>query len=195
MDADQSEKGEEEGQSVMRALGRAIVSAASLESALKLQLGAFTDEATAANSDVAHSPAMGGYQAQRDRLNRLTAGQLLGELRGRGFPPELLERVDDAIKRRNQLVHRILQDDEIVRAVSEGNGLDQVIARIEQLVRDCSELAIELYTITIRIFEEVTGKSAVELADILTQANPSMIDDPHDRAWLEALQADGDISF
>jgi hypothetical protein len=191
MAADQGEKGDEEGQSVMRALGRAIVSAASLESALKLQLGAFSDEATA-DSSVA---AVDVYQAQRDRLDRLTAGQLLGELRRRGFPPELLERVADAIKRRNQLVHRILQDDEIVQAVSEGNGLDQVIARIEQLVRDCFELATELYTVTIRILEEVTGKSAVELGHILTQADPSMIDDPHGRAWLEALQAEGEISF
>jgi hypothetical protein len=125
----------------------------------------------------------------------MTGGQAREELdRLVGLPTELNARIADAVERRNALLHRPLEDVELVKAVATGEGLAEVIARVTRVAADCAELAVELVCFAGDKLEVLLGKTREEHAGFARGVDASKIADPHTRAQIGALQAVGDFT-
>lgn len=173
-----------DGIPLLVAIGRAVVGAGSLEAALRLE---------AARLVVAQQAGSGAspdstLPRELSRLDKLTAGGLLGMLRKLGLPEKLDKRIADAVDRRNDLVHRTFEDPELARAIGGDGDLNAVVRRIERLALDCGELAIELQMFAIPKLLELTGGSPAELIDLIKAIDASTMPDPRDRRQLEAVQ-------
>jgi hypothetical protein len=107
------------------AIGRAVVAAAALENALQLEPARLLYVKHAAAGELPSS----SLALELFRFDRLSAGQLLGKLQELGVPADLYERIDAAVSRRNDLVHRTFEDAELVRATSRTESLEPIIER------------------------------------------------------------------
>jgi hypothetical protein len=176
---------DEAGTPLAIAIGRAVVAAAALEKTLQLELARLlyiehAGSGTEPDSTLAHDLS---------RLDNFTAGRLLKELRRLGLPTDLDKRIGDAVRRRNDVVHRTFEDPELARATTGRGNVDLVVDRIERLALDCGELAVELEMFAIPKLRELTGKSHVDLIDLVKAVDASTITDPRERKQLEAVQA------
>ena len=176
---------------LLLAIGGAVVAVAGLEKALQLELVRIYFERAVAAADA----PPGELAKEIARVERLTAGEARHELRKLGLPADLDRRIDDVVTRRNQLVHRILEDPELVRAVASGEGIDAAVQRIEQLALDCGELAVELHRFAGGKLEARLGRSQQELLVLVQSLDPATITDPRDRRQLEAIIAMGAVDF
>lgn len=168
------------------AVGRAVLAVAGLEQNLRFEIARLLIERNSAAS-VAQSAELDKELA---RIGELTGGQLLRELRRLDLPADLDERLGDAIDRRNEIVHHLIEDPEVIRAMA-GDGMDAVVKRIERLALDCAELAVELCIFAAPKLEARLGKSQAELFEILKTRDPKTIEDPREKRQLEAIQALG----
>jgi hypothetical protein len=99
------------------------------------------------------------------------------------------------VNRRNALLHRPMEDVELVRAMSRNVGIDLVVERVNRLSADCGELAVELEAFARPKIEGLLGRSRAEMLTQLRGLDPSTITDPSMRAQLEAIQAAGDLDW
>jgi hypothetical protein len=174
---------------LLMAIGRAVFAAAGLEKTLQLEIARLLSVRHAAE-DATPSPTLG---QELSRLENLTAGQLLRELRDLNLPADLDKRISDAIERRNQLVHRTFEDPELAKAASSDEHMDAVVKRVEQLALDCAELAVELQLVAIPALEAILGKSRAQLIEIVRSIDPGTITDSRERKQLEAIQTFDDL--
>jgi hypothetical protein len=168
------------------AVGRAVLAAAGLEQALRLEIVRLLVERKSATG-IAEYPELATIEG-------LTGGQLVRELRALGLDPDLDERFGAAINRRNELVHNLIEDPQVVRALN-GDGMDAVVKRIEQLALDCAGLLGELHIVATPKLEARLGKSRAELFEIVKARDPATIEDPRERRQIEAIRALGDIEL
>ncbi|MHB1808124.1 MAG: hypothetical protein ACYCU0_02365 [Solirubrobacteraceae bacterium] len=171
---------------LLTALGRAIVGAAVLEKFLLLELVRLRGENEGLTEELA---------ADVEGLERLTAGGLLKQLRKLGLPSDLDVRIADAIDRRNQLVHHLMEDAEIVKAIQDDDGLDNAVRRVEQLALDCGRLGVELMAVAVPRLEALLGMSLAQIRTILRSIDVNTIEDPLMRQQLEAVQAISDLDL
>lgn len=176
---------DEEGAPLSVAIGRAVVGAAALEAALTLEAARLLHAEHARSGDDTDST----LPKELSRLDKLPAGELLKRLRKLGLPGELDKRIDDVIRRRNDLVHRPFEDPELARAVAGRGNVNDVVKRIERLALDCGELAVELEIFAIPKLLELTGQSPEALIELIKAVDPSTISDPRERRQLQAIQA------
>lgn len=171
------------------AVGRVVFAVAALERALQLELirlryarlvAEKPDPARAIGKEVA-------------RIERLPAGGLLKELGKLGLPTELRDRIDNAITRRNDLVHRPLDDAELLRAAGGSEPFEPVVDRINQLAIDCGELAVELNAFAIPKLRELLATSPRDVVELVKSIDATTIADARTRKQLEALQAFPDM--
>ncbi len=118
-----------------------------------------------------------------------TGGQLLGRLRGKGMDAPLVDRADDLIKRRNKLIHGLFEDVDVARAMTHGDGFDELRDGIEQLGMECHALSQELQLDHKRAVEDGFGMSLSEIATAFMKVNPSVIEDPAQREELERVRS------
>jgi hypothetical protein len=170
------------------AVGRAVLAVSSLEKMLLLETARLLVER---NTDEGVT-SIWKLEQQLSRLERLTAGQLLHELRNLDLSPDLDERIGDVIDRRNDLVHHLIEDPQVVKAMG-GEGMDIVVARIERVALDSAALAVELHTVAAAKLEAILGKTQAELAEIVKAVDPGPIEDPRARKQVEAMQALADM--
>jgi hypothetical protein len=163
---------DEYGAPLLLAIGRAVWGVAALEKTLQLELALILCERAAASSDAQSD----SFAKRLSRVEDLTAGQARHELRLLGLPTDLDERIDGAAKRRNQLVHHIVEDPQLVRAIATGEGMDAEVKRVERLALDCGELAVELHDFAVAKLEGI-------------------LEDPRERAQVEAAQAAADLDW
>jgi len=170
---------------VFRAIGRVVLAAGGLEKQMLLEL-----------THVRHGRD-GQFPTERElmKLENMPAGYLLKELRKLDLPEDLCLRIDDAIDRRNELVHHLMEDPDIVRAVAGLDEIDATVSRIDQLALDCAALAVELYIVAGAGVESVIGKSPTEQLTVLGTVDPATIDDPRSRRQLETVRALGEVDF
>jgi hypothetical protein len=128
------------------------------------------------------------------RLEGLTAGQRLRKLRKLELSPDLDQRIGDAIERRNHIVHHLVEDPQVVKAMS-GDGQDEVVKRFEQLALDSVGLVAELHIVAAAKLEGLIGHSQSELTGMLKTIDPATIQDPREREKLEAIQALGEVEL
>jgi hypothetical protein len=170
---------------LLLAVGHAIVAAAGLEKALQLELTRLLIERNTHNPDTALST----ISQDLSRLDNLTAGQLLRELRTLDLPPDLVERISDAIDRRNRLVHHTYEDPQLAKAVADGDGMDVVAKRVERLALDCAELAVELQLVAVPRLEALLGTSRADMIEMVRSIDASTLVDPRERDQLLTIQA------
>jgi hypothetical protein len=176
---------DEEGIPLSMAIGRAVVGAAALESALRLEAARLLHLKHAAREDASDSTLL----KELAGLDELTAGGLLRKLKELGMPADLKPRIKDAIDRRNDLVHRTFEDPELARAITKKESVEAVVQRIERLALDCGELAVELEMFAIPKALKLTGRSLEEVVVLVTAQDPRTITDPRERKQLEAVLA------
>jgi hypothetical protein len=173
------------------ALGHLVWGAAGLEKTLQLELARLHFERAVS----AENPESYGLEKELAGLERLTGGQVRIKLSAFGLPADLDARISDAIDRRNALVHRPMEDVELVRAITSGEGMDVVVERVQRLALDCGELAVELELFARGKLEAMLGKSGAEVLEIVQSLDPSQIEDPRSRVQVEAVQAAGDLEL
>jgi hypothetical protein len=182
---------DEEAARLFIAVGRAVFMVAGLEHNLRLEITRLLVERNSATG----VPQSLKVDRELTRIGELTGGQLLRELRQLDLPAGLDERLGDAINRRNEIVHHLHEDPEVVRAMAGGGGMDAVVKRIDQLALDCAELSVELGIFAAPKLEARLGKSQAELLEILKARDPKTVEDPRERRQLEAIQALGDVEL
>ncbi len=163
---------------LFRAIGRVVFAAGGLEKQLLLELAHIRHGRDGQFPDV----------DELTTLENMPAGYLLKQLRKLDLPDDLCQRISDAINRRNELVHHLIEDADIARAIA---GLDDVavaVNRTEQLAIDCAALAAELHVVAEPGVESAIGKSPVELLEALGSIDPREIDD-RSRRQLEAMRS------
>lgn len=94
-------------------------------------------------------------------------------------------RIDDVIRRRNDLIHRPLESYDVVAAIMTGNGMDAVVRRVETISEDCDKLAREILPTAYPVIEQVSGRSFEELAATLMSLDVERLEDDEVRAELE----------
>lgn len=169
------------------ALGQVIVAAAALEGNLRLELARLLFAAHA-GQEVTGSKTLGEEVAE---LETMTAGQLLGHLREQGLPKELERRIDDAVSRRNRLVHHLFEDPQLVKAMATTGASDDAIGNLQLLALDCAALSVELQHFALPRIEASMGTSKEELLDFVLSLDPTQTQQQAERKQVEAIQALG----
>lgn len=173
------------------ALGHLVLGAAALEKSLHLELSRVHVERARSAED----PESYGLEEELAAVERSTSSQARKALRELGLPSDLDARILDAVRRRNALLHRLMEDAELVKAVATGEGMDAVVERVNRLALDCGELAVELEEFARGKLEAVLGKSEAELFEVVKARDPGTIEDPRERRQVEAIQALGDLEL
>lgn len=172
---------------LMVALGRFVLSTAMLEKALQLELvRAHYERAHACGIVEGH-----GLQKVLTEIEQMTSGQARSQLEVLGLPEDLNARIRSAVARRNALLHRPLEDAELVRAIGTGEGIDEVVKRIERLAIDCGELGVELERFAGDRLTAMLGMNREEIAQLVASLDVSTVEDRRVRAQLEAVKAAG----
>jgi hypothetical protein len=172
------------------AIGRAVLAVSGLEKMLLLEIAGLLTEHESVES-LAAKPELG---EELSKLERLTAGGLLRELRKLDLAPDLDKRIGDVIDRRNNLIHHLGNDPQVIKALA-GDGMDAVVTRIEQLALDSAALAAELHVVAAAKLEAMVGKSQAELFEIFKAVDPMTIENADERRQVEAIQELGDIEL
>jgi double-stranded uracil-DNA glycosylase len=168
-------------------LGHVVLAAAGLEYSLRLELARLL-LAAHASGEGTRDKALGDQIAA---LEALTAGQLLSRLREQGLPEDLERRIDDAISRRNRLVHHLFEDPQLVRAATRQEPANGAVGQLQQLALDCAALSVELQRFALPKIEALTGASKEELLNFVLSLDPAQIQQQAEREQLEAIQALG----
>ncbi len=176
---------------LLLAIGRVVFAAAGLENNLRLDLLRQICEREVSE----HGQITERLAAEAQRTEALTGGQLLSELRSLDLSTELDARLGDAIGRRNRLVHQLMEEPELVRAITKKEPVDAALEKLERLALDCAALSLQLQAVALPKLESVLGGSATEFATALASLDPADLDDPRGRRQLEALQALGDVEL
>ena len=164
----------------LTALGHVVVAAAGLEGSLRLELVRL-HIAAEPDQKVIGSETLGKQVAA---LENLTAGQLLRRLRKQGLPQDLERRIDEAVSRRNRLVHHLFEDPKLVRAVAGDEGADEAIGQLQQLALDCAALSVELQKFALPKIEASMGASGEELLNFVLSLDSTQIQQSAVRARL-----------
>ena len=154
---------DERAEPLLRAMGRLVWGAASLEKILLQVIALLRAERD------------GQFPSSKElsRLERAPAGQLLEVLKTLDLPDDLAARIAATIDRRNAIIHRPIEDPEVVQAVVKGENIDVVVTRVEQIALDCGQIAVELQAVTGPRLEtcwerRATSWSAYSLLSILS---------------------------
>jgi hypothetical protein len=172
---------------LMVALGQLVLAAAVLEKTLHLELVRLHYERAHASGD----PEKYGLEQALVATERLTSGQARAELEALGLPEALNARIRSAVKRRNALLHRPLEDLEFARAIGTGEDIDKVVSRIERLAIDCGELGVEIERYAGDRLTGVIGMHRGQIAELVTEIDVNTVNDQHLRAQLEAIKSSG----
>jgi hypothetical protein len=131
------------------------------------------------------------FSAEMTRFLKLTGGQVRRRMRqlGLAVPEHLATAIDDAIDRRNALIHRSFQDLELARAAFENRSVDPLIDRMDQLARDCASLMFDLQRRAVPKLCAAIGMSPHELLGAVDATDPEVVPDAEQRQQLSHLQA------
>jgi hypothetical protein len=174
---------DEENNSLLRAIGRLVLGANVLETVLLLVFLHLREERDGLPS-----------QEEFPYLEAASAGKRLALLRALDIPSDLEARIDDAIERRNRIIHHVFECPEIVVAVTSGEGMGEAVAMVEQVALDCGSIGVELYAVVAPKLEAKHGKPA-ELVELLASVDLESVDDPRLREQLEAARAMRGVDF
>jgi hypothetical protein len=98
-------------------------------------------------------------------LQGRSAGKLLGRLRELGISADVAERVDKVIRARNRVVHHLMEDVKVARAMQTGDGMEEVVADIDRIAIDCQQVVNELTLVAFPNMEAALGMTLPELAE------------------------------
>jgi hypothetical protein len=159
------------------AVGRLVLGAAALEKVLLVDIitrhfhldGGWRDE----------------FMAELDDLEKRPAGKLLGRLRDLGIPADLAERIGHVIRRRNQVVHHLMEDVKVTIALQIGDGMEDAVTDIDRIAIDCQQVVNELTLVAFPNMEAALGMTLPELAERIGQLDLAAIEDPQLRQQVE----------
>jgi TDG/mug DNA glycosylase family protein len=171
----------------LTALGQVIVAVAALEGNLRLELARLLFAAQT-GQEASGGKTLGEQVAE---LETLAAGQLLRRLRERGLPEDLEQRIDDAVSRRNRLIHHPFEDPQLVKAATGNEASNDAVGKLQQLALDCAALSAELQLFALPKIEALMGASKEELLDFVLSLDPAQIQQQAEREQVEAIQALG----
>jgi hypothetical protein len=120
-------------------------------------------------------------------LENKSAGVLVGRLRSLGYEPDLAARLDAAIAERNRLVHHLLEEPAMMRALG-GADPAELCARVEELVGEMYALVAELEPSISAGMEGVFDRSAAQLHALLGEVDPAELEEGLEREQFEALR-------
>jgi hypothetical protein len=165
---------------MLLALGRAVVGAGALENVLLLEI------AQRRVGEYGLAEPLGRELAQ---LERKPAGELLRTLTELGIPAELAARIRDVIERRNLWVHHLMEDVEVLRLLASPTSerVSRVVARIDQLAKDCGEIIAELAPAAFVSLEAAFGATLSELHAAIRAVDLGTVTDDRLREQLTAI--------
>jgi hypothetical protein len=159
------------------AIGRLVLGAAALEKVLLVDIvmrdfqraGKWRDE----------------FVQELSELEGRSAGKLLGRLRDLGIPANLADHVDKVIRQRNRVVHHLMEDVKVAKAMQTGDGMEEVVADIDGVAIACQQVVNELTLVAFPNMEAAIGMTLPELAERIGQIDPATIEDPQTRQQVE----------
>jgi hypothetical protein len=166
------------------AIGQAVLAVAALEKCLELELLRLVAAQAGAEENL--GPLL---EARLASMSRMTAGQLLREVRRLGLPSDLDDRISAVITRRNDLVHHMYEDPAFVQAFLGGEHLRLAMGRLQQLAVDAAELAVELQLFAVPKLEAVFGLTQQDLVQLVKGMDAQAVTDARYRKQVDAIQA------
>lgn len=163
---------------LLRAIGQLVTAGAGLEHALLLAIALVESE----RGD-------GDVTSALKKLEWAHAGRLLGYLRKLDVPQDLVCRIDDVIGRRNEIIHRLYENTEMVRVICSGEGVEQAVMYVEAISCDCTQLTVELAAAVVPGLEKRVRITFPAMVEMVTSLDLDSIDDPRARKQLEALRS------
>jgi hypothetical protein len=164
---------------LLLSIGRAVLFASALEKILLVDIAR-------------RRAAQDGFVAQLSddlsKLERQPAGPLLRTLQELGLSDDLAQRISDLILRRNRLVHRFVEDPEVVAAL-EGGNVDTVIRQVDAIAVDCQSLVNEIAPDAFGGIERTFGIPLDRLVDVIVSLDPASIKDDRFREQLALIQS------
>jgi hypothetical protein len=167
-----------------QAIGRAVLGAAALEKVLLVDIARRRAESEGLTLRLGQ---------QLSRLELQPAGELLRTLRELGIPSDVANRIEEVIGRRNNLVHRFMEDREVAAVFMTGEGTDRIVERVDKLAADCQRLINEIGPSAFSGVEGVLGATLPELLAMAKSADLDAIEDDQLRAqlrWARDIDAD-----
>ncbi|HEX8074772.1 MAG TPA: hypothetical protein VF545_07305 [Thermoleophilaceae bacterium] len=170
---------EERLRPLAQAIGRAVLGAAALERILLLDL---------AQRRAAAEGLTKRLERELSTVEVQPAGALLKTLRQLDIPLDLAGRIQEVIGRRNQLVHRFMEDLDVAVAFSTGEGVDPIVERVDGLAADCQSLINEIAPEAFSGAGAALGQTLPELLEQVNAADLDVIEDDRLRAQLEWIR-------
>lgn len=162
-----------------QAIGRAVLGAAGLEKVLLVDIAQRRAKTEGLTDQLGQ---------QLSRLEAQPAGALLRTLRELGMPGDLADGIQDAIGRRNHLVHRFMEDPDVAAAFTTGEGVDRIVERVDELAADCQRLINEVAPVAFSSAEQALGTTLLDLVELAKSADLEAIEDDQLRAQLRLAQ-------
>jgi hypothetical protein len=120
---------------LLHSIGRTVFTAALLEKLLLADIAQRAAGATGITRELG---------AEIAKLERRSAGVLVGRLRELGIAPEVAERLEKVLRQRNDIVHHLLEDPAAVVAIATGTGLQGIVDRIDAVAVECQHVIEQL---------------------------------------------------
>lgn len=180
---------DESDRPLLLAIGKVVVAVAGLEKAMQLELTRLLCEQHIRRTEASASV----LERRFSQLNKLSGGELLKQLRALDLPSHLCDRIDDAVHRRNKLVHHMYEDSKLATVIVDGGDTASIVKRFERLALDCAELAVELQLFALPRLEALFGTTRAGMIEMIRSMDPSAVADARDREQLKTLQAMTDL--
>jgi hypothetical protein len=145
-----------------------------------------------AQRKVTHDELTAELTKELVELDQRPAGVLLGKLRELGIPEALGAEVERVIARRNRLIHHFMEDIQVARAVLDGEGIEQVVDRVDQLSADIQRLINEIAAAAFPGAEAALGATIPELLSAVQTVDLDSIEDDALREQLRLVHLFGD---
>jgi hypothetical protein len=160
-------------------IGRAVLAAAALEKVLLVDI---------ARRRADRDGLVDQLSEDVSKLERQPAGSLLTALKELGLTDELAQRTGELILRRNNLVHRFLEDPVIVSALESGN-IDPVIEQVDRVAVDCQTVVNEIAPDAFGGVAQIFGMPVERVVDLVRAVDPASITDERLREQLVLIQS------
>ena len=164
---------------LLLSIGRAVLGAAALEKVLLVDI---------ARRRVEHEGLAAALADELTRLERQTAGELARKLRRLGLDDDVAARVDAVVQARNWLVHRFVEDADVIVALGTDQA-DQIVERVDAVALECQALIDTIGPAAFGGLETSLGAALPQLVAILRSVDPETLPDGRLRAQLKVIQA------
>jgi hypothetical protein len=161
------------------AIGRTVLGAAALERVLLVDILSRTTARQGLREELAH---------ELSELERRPAGTLLNKLRELQIAPDLAKRIEEAIRRRNRLVHHFLEDPTVMAVLMTDAGVDQLVQGVDALAIEIQQIINLIAPGAFAGLQHALGADIQHLVEMIKSVDLADVEDPILREQFKLLQ-------